>query len=218
MPEPSPFSLTSHVARMVRHEVGDLLQAIYSTTAILQTRLPKEMELERQLLTSLKARGEQLKIQLDAITQLVSPPTLQPTTVELCPLVEAALARLRREKPGLVVEYEPFFGAVWVDRNRLSEALHGLFTALSEGAVVLQVRALYEPGDTVVLTLLRQGNPANEDQLEWLIEPFKNSRFTALGLQLACMAQILRAMGGQILACNMPEGLEINLHFALPLR
>jgi C4-dicarboxylate-specific signal transduction histidine kinase len=216
MPESTAPSLAAQVARILRHEVGDLLQSIYSTTAILQTRLPQEFMIERQLIGNLKARAEHLKGYLDAITQLASPGKQEPSAVALWPALQTALARMHREKPGAAVACEPFVAIVWADPPRLSEALNGLIAALAEGASAFTIRV--HPGEQVVLTLKRQGPQASEEQLAWLIEPFINTQVSPLGLQLACMAQLLRATGGQIQAANISDGLEVHLHFAVPLR
>ena len=53
-----PLIRSDGVARALRHEVGDLLQSLYSTVALLQGRLPPEMELEKRLLTNLRGRAE----------------------------------------------------------------------------------------------------------------------------------------------------------------
>ena len=65
------------VARTLRHEVGDLLQTVYSTVAILQERLAADQALERRLLTDLKGRAENCRNELDAVVDLVCP--LRPT-------------------------------------------------------------------------------------------------------------------------------------------
>ena len=58
------------VARTLRHEVGDLLQTIYSAIAILRSRLPDEAAAERRLLTELHTQAETCKYKLDAIQDL----------------------------------------------------------------------------------------------------------------------------------------------------
>src|SRR5262245_23193224 len=55
-PAPAPAqkvaqNLPEALARTLRHEVGDLLQTVYATVAILQERLPREWSLERRVLT-----------------------------------------------------------------------------------------------------------------------------------------------------------------------
>ena len=54
--------LMEAVARTLRHEVGDLLQTVYSAVAILQERLPPGQTLERRLLGDLRARRKALQV------------------------------------------------------------------------------------------------------------------------------------------------------------
>src|SRR5262245_53276702 len=97
---------TQRLARLLRHEVGDLLQSIYSTVAILQERLPAERTLERRLVTDLKYRAELCKYELDAAVDLVSPLELVASRVDLTELVQAAVAQARRRLPTLPVHLE----------------------------------------------------------------------------------------------------------------
>src|SRR5438045_3016259 len=66
--------VSARIARMVRHEVGDLLQAVYSTAAVLMSRLPPNLELERQMVSDLRRRAEMVRSELDAVVHLVAPP------------------------------------------------------------------------------------------------------------------------------------------------
>ena len=43
----SPLPLQEILVRTLRHEVGDLLQTVYSTVAILQDRIPPQQALEQ---------------------------------------------------------------------------------------------------------------------------------------------------------------------------
>src|SRR5271165_435901 len=63
----TPVQLLESVTRTLRHEVGDLLQTIYSTVAILQERLGTDNRLERRFLSDLRARAETCRDELDAV-------------------------------------------------------------------------------------------------------------------------------------------------------
>ena len=65
--------LSHSVLRHLRHEMGDLLQTIYASVAIIQERLPKESAFERRILTDLRARAENCKQLLDDVHDLLSP-------------------------------------------------------------------------------------------------------------------------------------------------
>ena len=70
---PSPAVPSDLVARTLRHEVGDLLQSIYSTVAIMQRLLAPEAERERRLLADLRLRAEICRDQIDAAHDLLRP-------------------------------------------------------------------------------------------------------------------------------------------------
>src|SRR5437763_5973947 len=89
------------LARTLRHEVGDLLQTVYSTVAILQERIPAEQKLERRLLTDLKGRAENCKFELDAAVDLVCPVALNPAPLDLSELSAGLVATYGKRYPAL---------------------------------------------------------------------------------------------------------------------
>jgi len=174
-------------------------------------RLPDSMELERQMIASLKARAEVIKIQLDAIVQLVSPSLQPPCTVVLCLALQGAMHHLRRQYPTLPVKLEPSDAAVCANPHRLGETLALLLLALAETAVALTI-TLGEANEPSV-TIRRLGAAATAEQLEWIDHPFPGANQSLLGLALACTAQVVRGSGGSICAENEPESLVIRLRF-----
>src|SRR3954469_18814095 len=98
-----PPDAATRVARLLRHELGDLLQGIYSTASILLTRLGSELVLERQLIGDLRRRAEQIKGEMDAVVRLVGPAPRGASPLDLPALVQAAVTRLKRHQPQLAV-------------------------------------------------------------------------------------------------------------------
>src|SRR5262249_61520139 len=76
-------SLPEKLARTLRHEVGDFLQKLYASVAILQSRLPPEWDLERDILARLHHRAEQCKELLDAVQDFLCPIYLNPQRIDL---------------------------------------------------------------------------------------------------------------------------------------
>src|SRR5262249_6128925 len=66
-------SLSEAVARTIRHEVGDLLQTVYATAAILQERLPPEADLERRVVADMRGRATLCRNLLDTGHDLACP-------------------------------------------------------------------------------------------------------------------------------------------------
>src|SRR3974390_1456295 len=89
---PPARSLPEALVRTLRHELGDFLQKIYATVAILKTRLPATCEMEHGLLMRLRARAEDCKDVLDAAHDYVCAviPEYQPA--DLAELARTAAA------------------------------------------------------------------------------------------------------------------------------
>src|SRR5947209_6037422 len=87
---------TQRLARLLRHEVGDLLQSVYSTVAVLIERLPAEMKLERRLIGDLKNRAELCKGELDAAVELVMQTATVPDRIELAGLLGTLLGQVQK--------------------------------------------------------------------------------------------------------------------------
>src|SRR5436309_8123621 len=96
---------TQRLARLLRHEVGDLLQSVYSTVAVLIERLPAEMKLERRLIGDLKNRAELCKGELDAVVELVMQQPISPERIELVSLLTTLLAQVQKRFPALPVRF-----------------------------------------------------------------------------------------------------------------
>src|SRR5262245_35181386 len=96
--------LPEAVARTIRHEVGDLLQTVYATAAILQERLPPEADLERRVVADMRGRATLCKNLLDTVHDLVCPVVLNPEPVDLADLARTLTMTIAARHPELEVE------------------------------------------------------------------------------------------------------------------
>src|SRR5262245_34626403 len=87
------------MARLIRHEVGDLLQSVYSTVAVLIERLPAELALERRLLSDMKNRAELCRSELDAVVDLASPGDPAAERIDLSGVFSHAVTQVRKRYP-----------------------------------------------------------------------------------------------------------------------
>jgi C4-dicarboxylate-specific signal transduction histidine kinase len=208
-----PPDAPSRLARLLRHEIGDLLQVVYSTTAVLTARLTgAEHELERTLIADLKRRAEQLKSEVDAVVRLVTPVSPDRRPIDLAGHAEAAVTRLRRHAPQLPVSFSgdgP--AAVWADPATLPASLLLLLLALSHRAraVDVSVRA----GDPVCCRVAREGPAPTADQLAWMQRPFASTHESHLGVALASCAQAVTSVGGKIEARQEGICFVVDLSF-----
>src|SRR6516165_7644781 len=92
-PTPAPIG-PDILVRVLRHEVGGLLQTVYSCVAILQQRLPATSELERNALTTLRGQAEACKNLLDSVHDYLLPPKLSFSRVNLTDLAATLVAKV----------------------------------------------------------------------------------------------------------------------------
>src|SRR5690242_8014126 len=123
------------VVRTLRHEVGDLLQSVYSAVAILQERLPRGQTLERTILTDLRARAETCKNELDAAHDLVCPMSLNCDWIDLSEVAGNIAAQFSLRYPALQIVSEATQPLqIWGDGVRLMQAGTLLMTSLCPAA------------------------------------------------------------------------------------
>lgn len=197
------------VVRTLRHEVGDLLQSVYSAVAILQERLPRGQNLEHTILADLRARAETCKHELDAAHDLVCPLNLSLDWVELSELAASIAAAFALRYPGLQIVCEaPRPVKAWGDAPKLHQAGNMLTMSLCQAArskVWLRVEGPAANG-TVQWSFAHDGPAATVEQLSWLTAPFSTTRHARFGLALAFARRVLELQGGSVTTGGGPEG------------
>ena len=175
------------VARTFRHEVGDLLQTVYSSVAILRSRLPAGAESERRLLADLHAQAEACKFKLDAIQDLTCPLKLNVGPTNLAEVVVGLAARLGPRYPHLQLRVEaPRSLPLTADGQRLGQVGHMLLlNACQVAHKEVQVHVGQDDQGNVEWSTADDGPGANDEQLSWLKEPFSTTHFAQFGLGLA---------------------------------
>ncbi len=207
-PDPgSSADATFRLARLLRHEVGDLLQSVYSTIGILLERLPEALSLERRLISDLKSRSELCKFELDAIVEAATEANLTPGQVDLMTSVHASLAQIRRRCPGLQVHFDTGGSTlVAADARALASCISVLFLSVSQAAQRQMWVRVHGNDKDVVLCLERDGYAASPELFGWLQQPFVTTQNALFGLGLALAKRLVTATGGEVTAANRPEG------------
>jgi len=205
---PSPRLLET-LARTLRHEVGDLLQTVYSTVAILQDRLPSEQKLERRLLQDLRMRAEICRNELDAVHDLVCPVNLSLSSLDLTELVSGLLTPLSGRFTSLKIQHDapgplPLVG----DARRLAQVGNlVILSACQTARSNVRVRTAPGPeGNQVEWSITDDSPGATAEQLQWLAAPFSTTHHALFGLGVALARRVVELHGGRVTAGNLPEG------------
>jgi len=204
------------MARLLRHEVGDLLQSVYSTVAVLMERLPADMKLERRLVTDLKSRAELCKGELDAVVELVSQQDQTPDRVDLVAVLSAVLPQVQRRFPALALSF-PARSPVLVlaEPRTLNAALWLLLVAMGQAAQKKVEIGIEVANNHAECRVERDGYAATPEQLAWLSQPFATTQHALFGLGLALVQRAVRA-GGEVLASNREDG-GVSVRIRIPV-
>lgn len=210
-------SLPEVVVRTLRHEVGDLLQTVYATAAILQERLPADWSLERRIVADLRTRGEACKNLLDTVHDLVCPMTLAAEPVNLTEVAAALVGTASGRYPQLRLHAEGTAAAdVTGDPKRLAQ-MGNLLLSHACGRAQKQVWFRTQPGPgEVQWTVTDDGPPLPAEQLDRLFTPFTTTRHSFPTLAVALAQKIAALHGGQVRAANRPEG-GFRVQVTLPM-
>jgi len=206
------------VVRTLRHEVGDLLQSVYSAVAILQERLPRGQSLERTILSDLRGRAETCKNELDATHDLVCPLNLNLDWVELGELASSLAASFSLRHSGLQISCEaPRPIKVRGDAAKLGQAGTMLMLSLCQAArSKILMRVCQQPANgTAEWSFVHDGPAATAEQLSWMTEPFSTTRNARFGLGLAFARRVAESHGGRLSAAESAEG-EFQVVLTLP--
>jgi hypothetical protein len=200
-------ALAHRVARLLRHEVGDFLQTVYSTAAILNERLPTHLAQERRLVADLRSRAELCRFELDAAVDLLASPRLKPGRVELFPLLAGVVAQAQRRYPALTVPLDGEGGLfVNADGQALAGAVTFLLLALCQAARQRVGVRLARVDSRAVCTLERDGSAIHQDQLDWLRQPFASTQHGLFGLALAVTRRATEPCGGSLAILPREDG------------
>lgn len=201
--------LAEIVVRHVRHDVGDLLQSVYSAAALLGKSLPAESKAEREILASLRNRAVNCKQFLDAIHDLVNPMALTCMPMYLSEAAATLAARAAAQHPHLQIHVEAAdLPPIFADCNQITlvgKVLLEQACAAARRHVWFRTSAGQGEGESQ-WTVSEDGPEVPPEQSETLFSPFCTARPGHAGLWLAYVRKVVIQHGGRIIAGAAPEG------------
>jgi signal transduction histidine kinase len=205
---PPARSLPEALVRTLRHEVGDMLQKVYASVAILKDRLPTDRELERGVLTRLWSRAETCKRFIDTAHDFVCPVTLEYQSTDLAQIAEESVGAARARFPQVKFTTEALgMARVMADARRVAQTAEILLANAAEAAQHrVHFRTAVLPGGEVEWAIADDGPGLQAEHADALFRPFFTTRAGHAGLGLALAQKLIRFHGGEISAGNLTQG------------
>jgi K+-sensing histidine kinase KdpD len=205
----SSSSLPEAAVRTLRHEVGDLLQTVYATAALLQQRLPAGWDLERRILTEMRARGEGCRRLLDVTHDLICPMTLTREPVDLAELLTPILAAAAKNHPQLQIqEALETVPRIQGDVERLDQfgSLMLVYACETAAHRVDAELSVAPNGKEVQCTLSCDGEPLTDEELQhyFTLNGRNDHAPSRFGILLA--RRIIQLHGGRMEVLRRPDG------------
>jgi signal transduction histidine kinase len=199
---------------MLRHEIGDFLQNLYASVVILQSRLPPEWDLEREVLARLRKRAEGCKRLLDAVQDFLCPVRLSPEPSDLVRITAAEVEEAKDKHPHLEWSVEgPPSAPITADSQRISQAINNLLTNAAEAARHRVRVRLTAQGNGFVWEVTDDGPGLPAEAPQRLFGPFFTTRPGHAGLGLFLARKLVQLHGGRIEAGNLAQGgFQVRLH------
>jgi len=206
---PQPQNVSEAIVRLLRHEVGDLLQTVYAAVAILKERLPAECQTERRILTDMRGRAETCRDLLDTVHDLVCPITLSTEPTDLAEVARTVGGRVKTRFPRITLNLDiAEVPLLWADCRRLAQMLTVLLAdacAAANQFVVCRVGPGTGTGE-VTIEITDDGPSVPPEKEKRLFNLLTTTTHGHLGPGLALARRLIELHGGRISAGNLPQG------------
>jgi signal transduction histidine kinase len=189
--------------------LGDFLQKVYASVAILENRIPQDWRTEREVLSRLRERAETCRKLLDNVQDFLCPLTLNPQPVDLATLAAGLIEAFCRRFPHLRLTAQTD-QAAWIkaDPDRMAQVGESLLANACEAArsqVTFATNADPLSGN-VNWSISDDGPGISPERIPQLFRPFCSARPGHVGLGLALAQKLVLLHGGRINVVNLPQG------------
>jgi two-component system, sensor histidine kinase FlrB len=198
--------MASHVA----HEVRNSLVPVTLYLSLLRRRLSED-RMNRELLDKLAAGFTSLDATVNDLLQFTAQRDPQRRLIMVRQLVDEVIESLapQFEAQRIRVELDvPRDQQIWADRDMLRRCVLNLalnaVDAMPRGGELVVTSVANSDGFELEIADSGPGLP--EDVRRRMFEPFFSTKSSGTGLGLAIVYRIVDVHGGQVLACNCPEG------------
>jgi signal transduction histidine kinase len=206
--DPSKPKLGHDEFRRIRHSVGDFLQFVYLTEAMLRSRLPQSAVEEQNLINQLKLRAEVCKSLVDNVQDYLCRSAIAPEPVSLSEICTSLIAEFRLRFPAVDWKFEGDSSVlVQADREALIACGRQLMAnAVQAGASHVTIQLRVDADSTIHWDIVDDGSGIEESDATKLFEPFTGNRSGQAGLGLTIVARTVGAMNGGVTLSNRKCG------------
>ena len=213
------------LAAGVAHEIGNPLNSLTIHLQLLERRLRKLPEQERDQFTQpLTIAQEEIKRLDTIVTQFlraIRPAPLQRAPRDLSSLVRDTAAFLQPELKSrnilLELDLAPGLPLLDVDEDQLKQAFYNIIKNASEAMKqggLLKIRTSAD-GEWINVTFADTGGGMTQETMARVFEPYFTTKKTGSGLGLMITQRIVRAHGGEVVLESDP-GRGLRLTIRLP--
>ncbi|MBE9569749.1 MAG: PAS domain S-box protein [Proteobacteria bacterium] len=222
--EAEKLKVLAQLAASLGHEIRNPLTAIKMNAQIL-SELPETKARQIRLVDIILKEIGHMERSVTEMMDLTIPFRLQCQWVALRPLLEGCLrmlqGRMAQKKITVSMRLNNALNDIWVDRNRIQQAIINLlFNAIEVlprgGHIFLSSRIVQEDSQTFSEVRVADNGPGiPKELLSYAFDPFFSQKIGGTGLGLSNVRKIVNAHGGKVIVTpRKPKG--INFCLLLP--
>lgn len=204
------------LAAGMAHEIRNPLASIQAFSQIAEESMPNH-DPNREYMGIIVKEVERMNDLVEQLLLFGKPSVQSEAVVEVSGLMKKSLKLvehdIRKKELQVVQLLVPIY--LEADGNLIQQIILNLLlnavqAAPSGGRVVLESFAV---GEGLVMTVFNTGSPIDDEQKEWIFNPFYSSKEKGTGLGLAVTQNIVNLYNGTIFFENVKDGVKFHVKF-----